>query len=117
MIAVMTGRALQDGDGWGRHMGRYHDGPHWIGMIVFAVLVAAVIALVVWTVVRLTGRQAAHAAPPPQGWPRSDAAVESLRVRYARGEVGRDDFVRMSADLGAPVAPAPPVAPDDGGGA
>jgi uncharacterized membrane protein len=63
--------------------------------------------------------------PPPQhapGWaaaPRADDAVNHLRMRYARGELSRDEYLRVSADLGAPLpaeliptAPAaPPVAP------
>jgi uncharacterized membrane protein len=35
-----------------------------------------------------------------------DAAVEFVRMRYARGEIDRDEFVRISTDLGAP-SPAP----------
>ncbi len=41
-------------------------------------------------------------------WPRGaarpgsgDPAVEALRVRYARGEIDRDDFLAMRADLTA----------------
>ena len=41
-------------------------------------------------------------------WPRdagrtdiTDPALEALRLRYARGEVDRDTFLAMRADLGA----------------
>jgi uncharacterized membrane protein len=35
------------------------------------------------------------------GRARGDPALEALRVRYARGEVDRDTFLAMRADLGA----------------
>jgi len=56
--------------------------------------------------------------PPPR-----DAAVEEVRIRYARGELGRDDFAQRMRDLGSPdigpaqVSPGPDVVPppSDGG--
>jgi hypothetical protein len=54
---------------------------------------------------------------PPAG-PR-DQALEELRVRYARGELDRNDFLERSADLGGPpipdaTLPEEPPAPDQG---
>jgi putative membrane protein len=37
----------------------------------------------------------------------SSAALTELELRYARGEMGRDEYVQRRADLGGPPAPAP----------
>ena len=43
---------------------------------------------------------------------RGDEALEALRLRYARGEVSREEFIQASEDLGgAPTPPAPPPEP------
>jgi hypothetical protein len=48
------------------------------------------------------------------GAPARDAAVEELRIRYARGELGRDDFAQRMRDLGHPdIAPARTTAGGD----
>jgi hypothetical protein len=54
-------------------------------------------------------------SPSPQGVPgfghhihrdiASDQALEELRVRYARGELGRSDLLERSANLGRPPHP------------
>ena len=48
-----------------------------------------------------------------------DRALEALPVRYARGELERNDFLERSADLGGPpipdaTFPGRPPAPDQG---
>jgi hypothetical protein len=45
--------------------------------------------------------------------PGFDPALEEVRMRYARGEIDRDEFARRSSDLGSPTAsvPAPPPPP------
>jgi uncharacterized membrane protein len=62
------------------------------------------IALVVWAVIRLSGpgRQAGTMSGvlPPASRP--DSAVEQVRMRYARGEITRDEFVQLMSDLGSP---------------
>jgi len=79
------------------------------------VVITALAALVAYVVVRLTNRRAGHlpmspmpamamAGPPSAG----DAAFDQLRMRYARGEVTRADYLQAASDLGAPVAEAPP---------
>jgi uncharacterized membrane protein len=77
-----------------------HEGGHrffWLLLLVgFLVLAGLAVA---W-LVRLTRDGPAGAAAAP------DAALESVRLRYARGEIDRDEFVRVSTDLGAPP-PAP----------
>ena len=74
-----------------------------------------VIALVVWAALRLTREGPLRPGAPQWAGPAqrgTDAALEQLRYRYARGDVGRDEFFRMSQDLGAPASvPPPPPAP------
>jgi putative membrane protein len=41
-----------------------------------------------------------------------DAALEALRLRYARGEMTRQEFLQATEDLGGPAPPLPP--PDEG---
>jgi len=90
------------GDWWGPFMG--------ITMIVLLLLVAG---LVVWALLR-TGRQQPSAAPlapgaPPASPPqRTDAAVEQARMRYAKGEIDRDQFLRIFRDLSGEGEPGLP---------
>jgi putative membrane protein len=71
---------------------------HFIPFLFFV----ALIALVVWAVLRLSARTyvpavaAAGVAPAP----RRDPALEEVRLRYARGEMSREEFVQRSQDLG-----------------
>ena len=109
-------------DGFGHPMrdrmgGRFGWG---LGGLAFLLLVTAgLVALAVFVARR--GRPAApggahYVAPPPPPAPApvaTDAALAHLRVRYARGEIVRDDFVQMSADLGAPIAPPESPSPPE----
>jgi putative membrane protein len=94
--------------------------PHdtwWMGALHLLPLVLLVVlaGVVVWGVLRLT----AHGAPllagvggstrPPTALPPRDRALEELRVRYARGEVDRTDYLERSADLGGPPIPEAPA--------
>jgi hypothetical protein len=94
------------------------DGAWWpIVPLVGWLLTLAVIGLIVWLVVRR--RPAPFAEGRPAGWgqqppwaaapPRPDSALEIARARYARGEMSREEFLRVSSDLGGPPGPeAPP---------
>jgi putative membrane protein len=67
----------------------------------------ALIALVVWVVVRLTNRPQATSMVPlgmATALPR-DPALEEVRLRYARGEMTREEFVQRSRDLGGQAEP------------
>jgi uncharacterized membrane protein len=78
--------------------------------IIFMVLLFAAIAmLVVWLV---TGARRGHFmhehATPAR--PSADTALQEARMRYARGEMTREEFLQISTDLGGPVV-LPPEAP------
>src|SRR5215467_3149269 len=104
-----------------RHVGPpiYHPWWSFAGAIFLLLLFAAVVALLIWAVLRLTRERQTRlgggwqGTPPGQrGW-RPDVALEHARYRYARGEIGRDEFIQISTDLGVPFAatsasPAPP---------
>jgi uncharacterized membrane protein len=78
--------------------------------IIFTVLLFAAIGLLVFWLVnggrhgRLVHEHAALARPS------ADTALEEARMRYARGEMTREDFLQISTDLGGPAV-IPPEAP------
>lgn len=84
-------------------------------------LVGLLVLLVVWLIVsaQRRNRHATTTAGPsgatalPTTAPAGTArAVEIVRERYARGEINRDEFLRMKADLeGTPPPAEPPVPP------
>lgn len=63
----------------------------WVGMAIFMGLLIALIVVVVWSVVRVTGQ--------PSG-PRSDASLDILRERFARGEISEAEFEDAKRVLG-----------------
>jgi uncharacterized membrane protein len=77
-------------------------------------LLAVLIGVLVWGVLRLTAERSpmlarVGASDRPQGPPPRDQALEELRVRYARGEVDRADYLARSADLGGMPVPDMPT--------
>jgi uncharacterized membrane protein len=75
-----------------------HEG-WWGGPLSFVALLlfmALLVAGVIWLVRRLAPAHALGAAPAAVA---PDSAVTTLRMRYARGEVSRDDFQHTLADL------------------
>jgi uncharacterized membrane protein len=96
----------------------HHGGPevwqHLLGLLI----VAAIVALIAFLLLRLYRRwqpaTGAVAGPSATAIGAMDPALSEVRLRYARGEVSRDDFLRISADLtGTPLAGtgAPPPSP------
>ena len=88
----------------------HHGGPGPWGWTIFA-LQLVLIAGVAWLLVsmllgRLGRRSAATVTGPAPAAP--NAPLELLNLRYARGELGRDDYLQARADLGG--EPAPPAA-------
>jgi uncharacterized membrane protein len=79
--------------------------------IIFMVLLFAAIAmLVVWLVRggRHGGLLHEHATPVTRA--SADTALQEARLRYARGEMPREEFLQISTDLGGP-AMVPPESP------
>lgn len=101
--------------------------PWWqgfLGWFVPVLLLLGIAALVVWAVLRVTERRY-PAAVPPQWLPApqrlGDPAQEQARLRYARGDMSREEFLRVAADLqsdpagtwAGPAAGGAPSAPGD----
>jgi hypothetical protein len=97
--------------------------PLWLellGWLLVVLLIAALVGLIVWAITRSTGRRGAPSAfgpSRPSGawspeWSRQgpDQALQAARLRYAQGEISRDDYARLVADLGGqvPAAAGPP---------
>lgn len=71
-------------DGWGWGMAIVHSVLWWVILGVGIVLL-----------VRLLRRE------PPTGEPTGETALDILRKRYARGEIGKEEFERMKRDIAA----------------
>jgi hypothetical protein len=100
------------------HHGAWWGFLHLLPFLLFLVM----IGVVIWAVLRFTSRPvmagAAGVVDTPLGHaamaPARDPAIEELRIRYARGELGRDDFSQRMRDLGSPdVGPAQTAAVAD----
>ena len=83
--------------------------PFFWGLLIVAA-VAAIVALVVYLLMRRSrpaAPAAPYAAPPPPPQPQAsggDPAVEAARLRYAQGELTREQYAQIVADLtGQPV--------------
>jgi putative membrane protein len=122
----LPGQGPQGMPGWGSNIHQdawWQSGLHLLPLILFAIF----IGVLVWGVLRLSStgalaaaREATSAGDPPSRPPLRDHALEELRVRYARGELDRTDFLERSADLGGgqptpdATRSAEPPAPDQG---
>ena len=94
-----------------RMRARHLAGHHGLGTLLFLIVVALLIGAVVFVAVRLASRRPGHRGggygwrgpmgPGPMMYGR-DPALEHARVRYARGELSRDDYLRVVSDLGGP---------------
>jgi putative membrane protein len=71
-------------------------GGMWIGLILLVLLVGGGIAAFVWFVTR--GSQPSGRGPG-KVTVQENPALETLRQRYARGEISRDEFQRMREEL------------------
>ena len=72
----------------------------WIGMIIHLVITLGVIIglilLVVWAVRRISGTTNTQSTYKPSV---EQSAKEIAQLRYARGEISRDEFQQILADL------------------
>ena len=76
------------------------DGMGWWmlwGGLMMIFLWGAIIALVVWAVQSLGRRDDARTQPGATSPPRTP--LEIAKERYARGEIGRDEFEQLKRDL------------------
>jgi putative membrane protein len=84
------------GDTWGPHMMGGWMGGGWLGMlfgmVFWVVIIVAVIFGIRW-LVQHTGSSGGGAAGPP------DRALAILRERYAKGEIGKEEFESLKRDL------------------
>jgi putative membrane protein len=97
------------------HAGPYGDHGWWMffGGFLSLALFLVLVGLVVWAVLRFTGPGralmpasiGAKAASPP------DDALHELRLRYARGEMDRQEFVQRYRDLGGRQPPSDEPSP------
>lgn len=76
---------------------------HLLGVLVFVAL-AALVVMLLW---RWLAPKFENPAPVAKS--NDDAALAHLRMRYAQGDVSREDYVRIASDLGA-VVPSEPSA-------
>ncbi len=91
----------------------YHDGAwFWVARLGFMIVVFALLAAGIAYLLRSTRRPlVADSGPAVPSQPvtrlndsrRDDAAVAHLRLRYAKGEISRDEFLLAAHDLGASV--------------
>jgi uncharacterized membrane protein len=85
----------------------WDHGGHVFGWFFGSLLFLVLVGFVVYALVRLVWGHPAQTQPQPpvSSVPQpSDDPLAVLRLRYARGEIGRDDFLQASRDLGAPPA-------------
>jgi len=71
---------------------RMHDGWGWwmlVGWVWFVLFWGGLIALIVWAVNRMGGRSQPVARTP----------LDIVKERYARGEIGAEEFERIRRDL------------------
>ncbi|HEY2665266.1 MAG TPA: hypothetical protein VGK51_00355 [Actinomycetota bacterium] len=103
-------------------MGERFFGPGWhggfqlFGGLLGIVLFALFIGLLVWALMRLMNHDEARHVPVSGPWQVRDEALHAARMRYARGELDRDQYFRMVEDLTGvprPAEPAAPVNPSD----
>ena len=92
----------------------YGFGWGWGGMLLMllgTLLFLALLAVLIWAVVRFASGKMTMPVPPATGAPpTSPSALEILRQRYARGEIDATTYEQMRARLEAPAA-RPPESP------
>lgn len=104
---------------WERFGPRVDHGwwPGILGDVVPLLFLVALFAFGIWAVRRITDQdrmQSVGVGVPAPAAP--DGALQELRLRYARGDLDRDEYVQRFRDLGGegpePAPPSPPAPPD-----
>lgn len=102
-------------DGFGPHRFGHHElsgmGP--LHFIIPLAAYALLLGLGIWLIMSIRHNTAARAGVAQPGVvaasPPPDTALREVRMRYARGELTREEFMQISRDLGADLPPEPPV--------
>lgn len=94
---------------------RFH---HPFVRLVFLVVLLALIAFAVVSLVRWSRRRHEHVAEP--AWPKPaeppvDPVYTELRAAYARGDLTYDQYAERAANLGYPPPDPPPAPPPSDG--
>lgn len=76
-------------------MGWYGGGMGWVGWLGMAVFWIAIIALIIWLVVKLLPASSSSASPPPLG----ESPLDILDRRFARGEIDLETYQIQRAAL------------------
>lgn len=85
------------GYGYGSHWGMmdWGNGGFWpVGMIIWIVIILGIVVLIGW------GLRALSPSNRYDGR-RGSAALDALEERYARGEIGRDEYLQKKDDIRA----------------
>ena len=86
----------------------YHEGAFILGTILRFVALLLIIAAIVYLVrAFLQSRQRSWTPPGPSRSP----GLDELDMRYARGEIAREEYLARRADLTGSVPPPPPATP------
>ncbi len=80
----------------------HHGGPGALGWTIFALQLVLVLGVAWLAASTLAGVLARRRSPASAGADTAATAdpLEMLRMRYARGEIGRDEYLQARADLG-----------------
>ena len=97
------------GPGW-------HGGFQLFGGLFGIVLFALFVGLLVWALMRLMNHDQARHLPAGGPWQARDEALHAARMRYARGELDRDQYFRIVEDLTGVPRPTEPTAPAEPSG-
>ncbi len=86
------------GTGWFGNFGSFG----WIGfalnLLILSAFVIGLVVFILWLVRRLRG-DGPNAYAPTMAGPGQTSPEEILAIRYARGEIDRDQFKKMVSDL------------------
>jgi uncharacterized membrane protein len=87
----------------------HHGGPSALAWTIFALQVLLLLGLAALLASTLTrGRRRPAIAGAPAAAPaRRDDPLDVIRMRYARGELTRDDYLQARGDLGGPTDELP----------
>ena len=87
----------------------FYSFPHWLGWVISLLVLGAIIT----TVVLVARSSRRHAITPNQwhgGW--QSPGLHELDIRYARGEISREEYLQRRADMvsqpGTPPGGTPP---------